>query len=253
MDGAPNPAVTIHLTARPTAMATLLIVGVGIVHEIPPEGLVIGRDPQCGIVLDSPEVSRHHARVESRDDRHTITDESTNGVFVNGERAERSHPLADGDVVQVGDVTFRFSAGSVTHAGSVIPDLGDGTVPTSGAGDGIPTAPVAKAQAGATSDGPPLATLDVLEGNVPHGMRFEILRPVAQIGRGAASDVCLLDATVSGSHATLMLRAGVWYLLDHSSFNGTYVDGVRVNQCALPGACELRLGGVRLRFQPLPG
>lgn len=230
-------------------MATLLVIGVGLVHEIPPEGLVIGRDPECGIVLDSREVSRRHARVESRDGRHTITDESTNGVFVNGERADRSHPLADGDVVRVGDVTFRFSAGTVTHAGSVIPDVDVGA-PELATGDRSPTAPMARAQAESPLDGPPLAVLEVLEGNVPQGMRFEILRPVAQIGRGAASDVCLLDGTVSGSHATLMLRAGVWYLLDHSSFNGTYVDGVRVNQCALPGPCELRLGGVRLRFRP---
>ena len=234
-------------------MATLLIVGVGIVHVIPAEGLVIGRDPACGIVLDSPEVSRHHARVESRDGRHSITDESTNGVFVNGERAARSHPLVDGDIVQVGDVTFRFSAGSVAPAGSVIPEADDANTSEGNAGDRTPTAPIARARPQSALDGPPLATLDVLEGNVPRGMRFEIVRPVAQIGRGAASDVCLLDDTVSGSHATLMLRAGVWYLLDHSSFNGVYVDGVRVNQCVLPGACELRLGGVRLRFQPLSG
>lgn len=99
-------------------------------------------------------------------------------------------------------------------------------------------------------DDPALATLVVLEGSVPHGMRFEITRPVSQIGRGAANDVCLLDQTVSASHATLMRRADAWYLLDHSSFNGSYVDGERVSQCVLPGPCELRLGGVRLRFEP---
>jgi pSer/pThr/pTyr-binding forkhead associated (FHA) protein len=231
-------------------MATLLIVGVGIVHEIPAEGLVIGRGPECGIVLDSPEVSRRHAWVESRHGQHSITDESTNGVFVNGERVGGSHPLMEGDVVRVGDVTFRFSAGSVTHAGSIVPHAEAAAASDRLADDPTPTAPIARARTGVPPDGAPLATLDVLEGNVPHGMRFEIMRPVAQIGRGAASDVCLLDDTVSGAHATLMLRANVWYLLDHASFNGTYVDGVRVNQCALPGACELRMGGVRLQFTP---
>ncbi|HET9013163.1 MAG TPA: FHA domain-containing protein [Gemmatimonadaceae bacterium] len=94
-----------------------------------------------------------------------------------------------------------------------------------------------------------LATLDVVEGNVPHGMRFRIERPVAQLGRGVACDVCLLDDTVSGSHATLMLRGTTWHLLDHASFNGTWVDGLRVQQCALPSECDLRLGGVTLRFR----
>jgi pSer/pThr/pTyr-binding forkhead associated (FHA) protein len=96
-----------------------------------------------------------------------------------------------------------------------------------------------------------LATLDVVEGNVPRGMRFRIERPVAQLGRGTANDICLIDDTISGAHATLMLRGGTWYLLDHGSMNGTYVDGVRVNQCALPGSCDLRLGGVTLRFRPV--
>jgi pSer/pThr/pTyr-binding forkhead associated (FHA) protein len=223
------------------------------VHEIPRGGLVIGRDPECGIVLDSREVSRRHAHVEMRDGRHFITDESTNGVFVNGERASRSHLLADGDVVQVGNVTFRFSAGTVTHAGSVLPDSVAVEPMAAAIGESAPTAPVLRARATCSLDGPALATLLVLEGKVPHGMRFEIVRAAAQIGRGAANDVCLLDDTVSGAHATLMLRANVWYLLDHASFNGSYVDGVRVSQCMLPGACEIRLGAVRMRFEAVIG
>ena len=94
-----------------------------------------------------------------------------------------------------------------------------------------------------------LATLDVVAGNVPHGMRFAIERPVAQLGRTVANDICLLDETVSASHATLMLRGATWHVLDHSSFNGTWVDGVRVHQCVLPSVCELRLGAVTLRFR----
>ena len=94
-----------------------------------------------------------------------------------------------------------------------------------------------------------LATLDVIEGKVPHGMRFTIERPVAQLGRTVVNDVCLLDDTVSASHATLMLRGASWHVLDHASFNGTWVDGVRVQQCVLPSECDLRLGGVTLRFR----
>ena len=237
-------------------MATLLIVGAGIVHEVSRDGLTIGRDSECDIVLDSPEVSRHHAAVTAVDGGFVITDESTNGVFVNGERIARSHRLADGDVVRVGDVILRFSAGRVTRAGAVIPSAvsGEISVPDGdidGDIDGnTATMPVQKLRTPERPAAVLLATLDVVEGNVPHGMRFRIERPVAQLGRGAASDVCLLDQSVSGAHATLMLRRGIWYLLDHSSANGTYVDGTRIDQCALPGPCDLRLGGVTLRFRP---
>lgn len=232
-------------------MASLLIIGAGIVHEIPHGGLTIGRDPECDIVLQSPEVSRRHAAVAIVDGAITITDESTNGLFVNGERVVGSHPLREADVIRIGDVILRFSAGSVTRVGSVVPEA------PSGETSAVPptmtetaTHPLPRRRPEPPASGL-LATLDVLEGNVPRGMRFRIERPVAQLGRGAASDVCLLDQSVSGSHATLMLRRGTWYLLDHSSVNGTYVDGVRVNQCALPGSCELRLGGVTLRFTPV--
>jgi pSer/pThr/pTyr-binding forkhead associated (FHA) protein len=234
-------------------MAFLLIVGAGTVHEIPHEGLVIGRDPECGIVLESLEVSRRHARVAPSVGGYTIVDESTNGVFVNGEQADHSQRLTDGDVVRVGDVILRFSAGPVAHVESVVPDqapddailreLEDGASPT--------TTPIPKRRPTELRPSVLLATLDVVEGNVPLGMRFRIERPVAQLGRGTASDICLIDNTISGAHATLMLRGNTWYLLDHSSLNGTYVDGVRVNQCALPGPCDLRLGGVTLRFRPV--
>jgi pSer/pThr/pTyr-binding forkhead associated (FHA) protein len=232
-------------------MASLLIVGAGIIHEVPAEGLTIGRGRECGIVLDSLEVSRRHASISESDGAFTISDESTNGVFVNGERVVRSQRLADDDVIRVGDVTFRFSASGVPRAGSVIPEpsAADSADATSSS---TSTTPLPKRH---RTELPPtvlLATLDVVEGNVPQGMRFRIERPVAQLGRGAASDVCLLDQSVSGAHATLMLRSGTWYLLDHSSANGTWVDGVRVNQCALPGPCDLRLGGVTLHFRPAP-
>jgi pSer/pThr/pTyr-binding forkhead associated (FHA) protein len=233
-------------------MASLLIVGTGTVHEIPAEGLVIGRDSECGIVLDSREVSRRHARVVADANGYTIVDDSTNGVFVNGERAERSQTLAEGDVLRVGDVIFRFSADTIAPAGSVVPEAGEdellrelnsGATPT--------TTPIPRRPRAELRQPVLLATLDVVEGSVPHGMRFRIERRVAQMGRGAANDVCLIDQSVSGAHATLMLRGDTWYLLDHSSLNGTYVDGVRVNQCALTGPCDLRLGGVTLRFRPV--
>ena len=235
-------------------MASLLIVGAGIAHEIPHDGLVIGRDSECGIVLDSPEVSRRHATVAADAAGFTITDESTNGVFVNGERAEGSHRLAEGDVIRVGDVIFRFSAGGVMPAGAPIPDASSRetrAATASATQSSASTTPLPRQR----TDLPPsvlLATLDVVEGSVPRGMRFRIERAVAQLGRGAANDVCLLDQSVSGTHATLMLRRGTWYLLDHSSMNGTYVDDVRVNQCALSGPCDIRLGGLTLRFRPVP-
>ncbi len=83
---------------------------VGRAHRIDQEVVHIGRDTECGIVIDDEGVSRKHARVEHRTEETRIFDNfSTNGLFVNGGRVE-SHCLADGDRVQVGSNTIlKFS------------------------------------------------------------------------------------------------------------------------------------------------
>ena len=66
------------------------------------EALVVGRHPECDIVLDHPTVSRHHARLHFRDGRWVLHDlDSTNGTSVNRTRIVRCQ-LAPGDLVRVG-------------------------------------------------------------------------------------------------------------------------------------------------------
>jgi hypothetical protein len=77
---------------------------------IPDEGLVIGRDPACGVVLASKSVSRRHAEIAPFRLGYRLTDLSRNGVFVNGERVNGSHLLRNGDVVRLGTEELRFEA-----------------------------------------------------------------------------------------------------------------------------------------------
>ena len=44
--------------------------------------LTIGRDGQCDVVVDQPEVSRFHARIERHQGRFTLTDTSINGTEI---------------------------------------------------------------------------------------------------------------------------------------------------------------------------
>lgn len=73
-------------------------------------GMVIGRHAQNEIVVDDEGVSRQHASVERNALGFVIVDNnSTNGVFVNGQRVTR-HMLADGDKVQLGSsAILKFS------------------------------------------------------------------------------------------------------------------------------------------------
>jgi len=68
-----------------------------------PNGLhKIGRLPEKEIILDDVTVSRHHAFITVEDEEISITDEeSTNGIFINGELLTES-TLKSGDRLQVG-------------------------------------------------------------------------------------------------------------------------------------------------------
>jgi FHA domain-containing protein/uncharacterized protein DUF1707 len=67
------------------------------------EGLVIGRDPGCALVLQDPTVSRRHAELRLEDDRWVVADlGSSNGTRVNGWRVRRA-TIGAGDELMLGD------------------------------------------------------------------------------------------------------------------------------------------------------
>lgn len=76
------------------------------------EPLVFGRDEDCSVPLDSPFVSRRHARIEPGPDGPLLVDlESHNGTSVNGESIDQCRVLRVGDVITLGDVTVECLAG----------------------------------------------------------------------------------------------------------------------------------------------
>ena len=85
------------------------------------------------------------------------------------------------------------------------------------------------------------------------GHRHLITRPVTAIGRADSSDVRLLGPSVSGTHATLLLKGERWYVVDLDSSNGTFVDGYRIaGERELSDGCVLRTGDVELTFHIVP-
>jgi hypothetical protein len=68
------------------------------------EELVIGRHPECDVVLPGPAVSRRHARLRFRDGTWILEDlESTNGTVVNGAPLAGRYRLEPGDRLVIGD------------------------------------------------------------------------------------------------------------------------------------------------------
>ena len=73
-------------------------------HELPPDGeLVVGRTPQCQVMIADSTVSRMHARLYSDGQGVYLEDlGSANGTFVDGERVMGVVRLADGHIVRPG-------------------------------------------------------------------------------------------------------------------------------------------------------
>ena len=71
--------------------------------------LLIGRSPECAIVVAAGEVSRLHAAIEPVPGGHRIRDlASTNGTRINGTLLTDPAVLRDGDVVAVGPAEWTF-------------------------------------------------------------------------------------------------------------------------------------------------
>jgi len=46
------------------------------------DAVVVGREPDCGLVVEDDQVSRHHCTIERRGDKFVLTDTSSNGTYV---------------------------------------------------------------------------------------------------------------------------------------------------------------------------
>ncbi|HEU5175096.1 MAG TPA: FHA domain-containing protein [Gemmatimonadaceae bacterium] len=79
-------------------------------YAVPVTGLVIGREVGADVVVPLAEVSRRHAEIVPTGEGYRLTDLSTNGVLVNGERVVQSRLLNRSDVIRIGSEEFRFYA-----------------------------------------------------------------------------------------------------------------------------------------------
>jgi hypothetical protein len=87
--------------------AELVLPGGGRIH-IETEPVVIGRMPECAVVLSDPNVSRRHAEVVRVNDAFVVRDlGSTNGTKLNGAPIREGY-LTTGDNITVGSTTLVF-------------------------------------------------------------------------------------------------------------------------------------------------
>lgn len=195
-------------------------------------GLTIGRALDNAIVVESIDVSRHHATISPAPSGFVYVDlGSANGTRLNGAEVEPRVPtlVRPGDILTIADVTL-----ALTDSSAPIP---------------APQAPAASPRPGATVMAEfPRAFLDV---TTPAGTREVALEGAEiTIGREPDNRIVIPEDVVSRHHLVLRQSAGTYVASDLGTTNGIAVGGVRVASHPMQSGDVVAIGDtVTLRFR----
>jgi pSer/pThr/pTyr-binding forkhead associated (FHA) protein len=79
-------------------------------------------------------------------------------------------------------------------------------------------------------------------------INFDLGEERATLGRLAHNTLQIDEASVSGHHADIFLKAGRYYLHDAGSTNGTFVNGQQITDAVLRDGDKVRFGTVEGLF-----
>ncbi len=94
----------------------------GKVFNLVGDSVVLGRHPECDIVLETRDVSRQHVRITRIGEVHYIEDlRSHNKTFLNDKEVTKRQKLSDGDQIKICQLLFVFQTAPQGSSGSEEP------------------------------------------------------------------------------------------------------------------------------------
>ncbi len=109
------------------------------IYELNKDVITLGRDITNDIVINDPEVSRHHIRLTRGGGGYTLEDlGSTNGTFINGQRLNGARPMSGGDMVGLGETV------TLSYESTMMPNLPAADPNIASAGTMITASPMAQ-------------------------------------------------------------------------------------------------------------
>lgn len=197
------------------------------------EKFLLGRAPDCEIVLADPHVSRHQAEVWQENGRHRIRNLGRSDMQLNGRPVDEG-VLASGDVIAFGGSRFEY-----------LPEA---------------AADPAAAEAGAAqtvlvSDRGEEAALERLVCTRPDGRTtaHTLEADAVLIGRGPECDLVIDDPSVSRRHCLIEKRGAGRIARNVSTTNPIAVNGRAVDEAPLAPGDQLRIGGCTLLYAAAGG
>ena len=244
-------------------LGQLIPSGGGLPIPLLKESIIVGRAPDCDVVLSSGAISGHHCTLTLRNGFWWVTDlESRNGTGINGIKC-REQRILPNETLCVPKMRFQFVyEAPADDDGKMTEDL---ALRVLGAPSAVSTplepdsAVIANSAAYSRPAEPRRATMQTAvprpEGSVRRylgklvpeggGDPIPLLQSVLLIGRSRNSDIRLKFSTVSGRHCTLTWKDGYWYVEDLSSSNGVKINGERVDRRHLMPGDQLAISSQR--------
>ncbi|MDQ6523706.1 ATP-binding cassette domain-containing protein [Nocardioides sp. LHD-245] len=222
--------------------------------------VVVGRELDCDVPVTDARASRHHAVLQVEEAGWVVVDASSNGTYVAGRRVTRL-PLTGAPLsLHLGGPAGEQVVVNVVAAASR-PVPPPAPVPSPAPEPAAPgefwtnlPPPQVPASGGPVDAWRPAGVLP--PGQLPHGHSVVLPQQLRAggtltIGRDQGNDIVLADPLVSRHHARLApaTPTALAVLQDLGSFNGTFVDGRRVQGAApLPVGAEVIFGNQTFRW-----
>jgi pSer/pThr/pTyr-binding forkhead associated (FHA) protein len=207
--------------------------------EVSKPEITIGRGQTNDIVLQDSRASRSHARFEfDAQGGLTVIDlGSTNGVRVNGIRAERAR-------VQPGDVVF-IGGSQISHVKASAED-GDMTIIDTEA-DLDRT--IAEAVLPVSLNDTSHDRIVIFTPDNTWEMELDDMVDSLSIGRSAGCGIVIDHPSVSRSHAQIVRDHRTFKIKDLNSSNGLWVNGQRQSEIVLDDGMSVRVGYATLVYK----
>ncbi|MEE2731768.1 MAG: FHA domain-containing protein [Pseudomonadota bacterium] len=247
--------------------------------------ILVGRELECQLTLESGHISRYHAKLTLVHGDLVVEDlRSTNGTFINGRRISAPQSLSVGDELRFHEMAFRLVAGNMgSGAADATVFQQASQIPT---GTPMPADPLQQPVRGERTPAPepvPVVEegtrllhaedLNRLQGNDQPGSvsidsgsgpRLVMLSAPARgkvyslisrnknawlIGRGGDADFQVADKTVSPQHARIRKLAHEWILESCEGNNPIFINNRSVEFTSLHPGDVIRVGRMELIFR----
>lgn len=197
----------------------------------------VGCDDAGSLQIDDQRITRAWAAVFLRDGRWWVRDLGCPGGLVLNGTPTQTSPLPPRAALALG--SSGLSLVLETDSASTPVQRAAGAPPAAQPDDGrtrLHATPQKSTPAATLGDS---GVIRIQVGGQPAPREFVAS---TRIGRDPACALQVDDDGVSRAHAEIFPLAGQWWVRDLGSSNGTYLDGQRIVEAALPNRAKLRLG-----------